>query len=265
MAAALACAAGPPATPAASPAPATPGLVHFTPGTTRYRSASYVHLEQRVGDQTQQSNETRVFFLTASLAEQGERLRVTLTVDSIPRYEAGPTASGVDRIRGVAFTGDLAPDGEIRELASGDSTPRALGELAEGLSHFYPRIPARGVEPGARWTDTTETTSKTGGLPLTVVAVTRHQADTPTGPGPEGVLPIRTLTTYTFSGQGSQGGQEYSVSGEGRRYAVELLGLGGRFLRMTSADTSTFTVSMPALDVSIPGRQTRADTLSILP
>lgn len=264
--AAIGCAGSSRTAPSAAPAPATHGPVTFAPGTARYRSASYVHVEQRVGDQTQQTDEARVFFLTASLVRGGERLRVTLTVDSVSRYQAGgPPATGGAQIRGVTFTGDLGADGEIRGLAGGDSAVGVLTELRDELAHLYPRIPPGGVEAGSRWTDTTETTSKTGGLPLLVVAVSHHEAGAPTDSAPEAPLAIRTLTTYTYAGQGSRGGQAYSVTGEGRRHAVELLGPGGQFLGMTSADTSTFAVSMPALDVSIPGRRTHADTLSLLP
>lgn len=264
-AAALACASGPGATPAAIPAEASLGPVRIAPGTARYRSASYTHLEQQVSGQPQQTDEARVFFLTANLTSQGADLRVTLTVDSVARYDTGPASSGIERVRGVPFTGNLGPDGEIHGLTGGDSTIRAVAELADGLSHLYPRLPPGGLEPGAQWTDTTKTTSPTGGLPLTVVAVSQHQADPPTGSGPDRAIPIRIVTRYTFSGQGSQGGQVYWVNGEGRRYTVELLGLGGLFQWMVSADTSTFTVSLPALDVTIPGRQTRTDTLSLLP
>ncbi len=265
--AASACAAAASRTaPSAAPAPPTRGPVTFSPGTAHYRSASYVHVEQRVGDQTQQSDEARVYYLTASLVRQAEHLRATLTVDSVSRYQAGgPSAPGAQQIRGVAFAGELGPDGEIRELAGGDSAVRSLAEMREELSHLYPRIPPGGVAAGTRWTDTTETTSKTGGLPLAVVAISQHEAGAATDSGTEGGLALRTSTTYTYSGQGSQGGQVYSVTGDGRRHTVELLGPGGRFLGMISADTSTFAVSMPALDVSIPGRQTRADTLSLLP
>jgi hypothetical protein len=237
----------------------------MAPGTAHYRSASYVHLEQQVSGQPQQSDEVRVFFITANLRPRGEALGVTLTVDSIGRYEAGPASPRTEQIRGVTFTGTLAPNGEIQGLAGGDSTIRAVAELADGLSHLYPRIPSRGVEPGAQWTDTTQTISRTGGLPLTVVQVSQHRADPPTGTGPAGAIPIHTETSYTFSGQGSQGGQAFSVNGQGRRHTMELLGLGGLFRGLTLADTSTFTVSLPALDVTIPGRQTRADTLSLLP
>lgn len=264
-AAALACAARPRVTPAALPVAAPPGPVRIAPGTARYGSASYTHLEQQVSGQPQRSDEARVLYLTANLTPRGGALAVALTVDSIGRYDVGPTSPRTEQIRGITFAGTLAPTGEIQGLAGGDSTIPAVAEMAEGLSHLYPRIPAGGLEPGARWTDTTETTADTGGLPLTVVQVSQHQAQAPAGTGPSAAIPIHTETRYTFSGHGSQGGQAYSVNGEGRRHTVELLGVGGLFHGLTLADTSTFTVSLPALDITIPGRQTRADTLSLLP
>jgi hypothetical protein len=239
--------------------------VRIAPGTAHYRTASYTHLEQQVSGQPQQSDAARVFYFTATLTSQGEALGVTLTVDSVGRYDVGPASPRPEQIRGATFSGVLAPNGEIQRLSGGDSTVRAVAELADGLSHLYPRIPSRGVEPGARWTDTTQTVSRTGGLPLTVVEISQHRAEPATGAGPAEAIPIRTETTYTFSGQGSQGGQTYSVNGEGRRHTLELLGLGGLFRGLTLADTSTFTVSLPALDVTIPGRQTRTDTLTLLP
>lgn len=263
-----ACAAPPRAAHAPSPAPASAaaGPVSFAPGTARYRRASYLYVEQQVGGQTQRIDEALVYFVSATLAREGDRLAVSLTVDSVPRYDTGgPAAGGAGRARGARFVGQLAPNGEIPVLSGGDSTIKLLEQLADDLPHFYPRIPSAGVEPLARWTDTTETTSQTGGLPLTMVAVSHHEAGIPADSGAEPALPIRTLTTYSFSGSGSQGGQAYAVQGEGRRYTVERLSLGGRFLGMIAADTSSYTISLRGLDVSIPGRQTRVDTLFIIP
>jgi len=250
----------------ASPGPAAASPVVYAPGTARYRRASHLYVEQEVGGQTQHINEVLVYFVSATLARQGDRMTLSLTVDSVPRYEAGGPASGLaERARGASFTGDLAPNGEIISLGGGDSSNKLVQQLAEDFRTFYPRVPSTGVEPGSRWTDTTETTSRSGGLPLTVVAVSRHEALMPADSGAERALPIRTFTTYSFSGSGSQGGQAYSVEGEGRRLTTKRLSVVGRYLGMVAADTSSYTISLRGLDVSIPGRQTRADTLSIIP
>jgi hypothetical protein len=261
-----ACAAPVNTPPSPSPGPVAAAPVTYAPGTARYRRASHLSVQQGVGGQTQHINEVLVYFVSATLARQGDRMTLSLTVDSVPRYEAnGPATDLAARARGATFTGEFAPTGVITGLRGGDSSNKLVQQLAEELPNFYPRISSTGVEPLSRWTDTTETTSRSGGLPLTVVAVSQHEAEMPADSGAASVLPIRTLTTYSFSGSGSQGGQAYSVQGEGRRHTIKRLSLGGRFLGMTAADTSSYTISLRGLDVSIPARQTRADTLSIIP
>lgn len=260
----VACAA--PGTPGAAPLVPATGPIAYAPGTIRYRHASYRHVEQQAGGQARGIDEVLVYFLSAELVRQGDRMTVSLTVDSVPRYQtAGPAAGLAERARGATFTGVVAPNGEITNVSGGDSTNKLLQQLAEELTNLYPRTPASGAEPRAQWSDTTQTTSKSGGLPLAVVAVSRHEAGTPPDSGADRVLPIRTLTTYSFSGSGAQGGKAYSVQGEGRRHTVERLSLDGRYLGMTSADTSTYTISLRGLEGSLPGRQTRADTLSVIP
>lgn len=247
-------------------APAATGPVTFAPGATSYRRASYSQVEQQVGGQTQRISVALVYFVSATLTRDGDRTTASLTVDSVPLYESdGPAAAFAERARGAKFTGDLAPNGAITGLSGADSANKLVQQLTEDMRSFYPRIPPAGVAPGARWSDTTETTSKSGGPPLTILAISQHEAGVPADSGALRALPIRTLTSYTFSGSGAQGGQAYSVQGEGRRCTLERLGAGGRFLGMVSADTSTYTISLHGLDVSIPGRQTRADTLSIVP
>ena len=48
------------------------------------------------------------------------------------------------------------------------------------------------------------------------------------------------------------------------RRTLELLGVGGRFLGLTAADTSSYTIALQAADLSIPAHQTRADTVSVV-
>lgn len=262
------CAARPAVPPAAPPAPAATGPVTFAPGTARYRRASHLYIEQEVGGQTQRLTQTLVYYVSAKLSRAGDHLSASLTVDSVPLYQSdGPGAELAERARGAVFTGRLAPDGEITALrgADADSTNKLVQQLAEDLRSFYPRIPPAGVAPEASWSDTTETTSRTGGLPLTMVALSQHRAGVPADAGPRRALPIRTFTTYAFSGTGSQGGQAYSVHGEGRRHTLQRVSVTGQFLGMVAADTSTYTISLRGVDVSMPGRQSRADTLAVIP
>jgi hypothetical protein len=261
----VACAGGSAAKPPPGPGPTPARAVTYAPGVARYRSASYRHIERRLGDQNQSSDVVLVACVTATLTPDSGGLRVTFTVDSVPQYTGGaPGGPGGGAARGATFSGTLAPDGRIATLVGADSSLRLLVQLGEQLQHFYPRIPAGGITPGMRWTDTTRTTSIGSGVPLTMLAVSDHLVATPIDTLGTRALPIETRTTYSFTGTGSQGGEPFSVQGAGQRHTAELMSLAGRYLGLTAADTSSYTIALKAADLTIPAHQTRADTVSVL-
>jgi hypothetical protein len=260
-----ACAAGSAATPRAGLAPARVRQVTYAPGVTAYRSASHQHIDRRLGSQTQSTDAVLVAYLTATLAPDTVGLQVTFVVDSVPDYVTGaPGATGADAARGTTFSGMLAPDGRIVTFVGGDSTVPLLARLGAQLRDFYPRIPVGGIAPGMHWTDTTQTTSSGSGVPLTMTAMSAHVVAAPLDTLGTRALPIDTRTTYTFTGTGSQGGAPFSVQGSGQRHTVELMDFTGRFLGLTAADTSSYTIALKAADLSIPAQQTRVDTVSVL-
>jgi hypothetical protein len=260
-----ACASGAGAKAPAGPAPAPARPVTYAAGVARYRSASYQHVERRLGDQNQSSDVVLVTYITATLAPDSGGLRATFTVDSVPQYAGrAPGGPGGAAARGATFSGTLSPDGRIATLAGADSSVRLLVRLGEQLQRFYPRISAAGITPGMRWTDTTRTTNIGSGVPLTLLAVSDHLVATPIDTMGTRALPIETHTTYSFTGTGSQGGEPFSVQGAGQRHTAELISLAGRYLGLIAADTSSYTIALKAADLTIPAHQTRADTVSVL-
>jgi hypothetical protein len=261
-----ACAGSSAAHPPAGPAPTSARAVAYTPGVARYRSVSYQHIEQRLGDQNQSSDGVLIAYVTATLVPDSGGLRATFAVDSVPQYAGGaPGTTGGSAARGATFSGMLAPDGRIATLVGADSSVRLLVQLAERLQHFYPRISAAGIAPGMHWTDTTRMTSVGSGVPLTLLAVSEHVVATPMDTLDTRALPIETRTTYNFAGTGSQGGETFSVRGAGQRHTTELISLAGRYLGLTAADTSSYNIALKAANLTIPAQQTRADTVSVLP
>ncbi|GBD31983.1 hypothetical protein HRbin33_00945 [bacterium HR33] len=245
-----------------------PPRVRFVPDTARYRVASHLRVEQELGNQPQVSRLSLVYLLSVALApgsSPGE-LKAEITVDSVARYEGvGAVSQASERARGLRFTGILLPTGELRDLQGANSADPLLGEIVRDVREFFPRLPAAGVASGDSWTDTTEQEITSGDVPLTMHSVAAHlvgeRIEEAAGP----VLPIRTLTRYTFSGAGRQGGQEFSVEGSGRRHTIEYLSLEGRYRGLVAADTSEFTIAVAATGLTIPGRQFRADTVKALP
>ena len=210
--------------PAAAPAPAPANAVTYAPGVTRYRSASHQHVERRLGSQDQSNDAALVAYVSATVATGGAGLQVTFTVDSVPTYVTGLPG---------ATGADAARGATFSGTLARDGTIAALA--GEG-----------------------------GGVPLTPTAVSQHVVAAPRDTLGTRALPIETRTTYTFTGTGSQGGEPFSVQGTGQRHTTELLDVGGRFLGLTAADTSSYTIALKAADLSIPAHETRADTVSVI-
>jgi len=234
-------------------------------GVSRYRASAYTEVEQQVGSQAQRTTHTVRFQLTASLEPSGRRLRATFTVDSLATV-GGPDAAAPDAnlLPPARFAADLELDGRLSDLHSEDPAHPRIEPLADQISQLYPRIPERGLRPGDTWSDTTQTTTTGKGLPLHFVVISHHEVPVPTG-GSSDTLVIRTVSSYRYSGSGTQSGQVYTVQGEGRRHAVRRLTMGGRLVDLRAADTSSFSIAIPALETSLPGRQIRADTVVLIP
>lgn len=264
---ALACAGtGGTPSPGARPPGGNPAPVRLATDTAHYRVASYLAFEQEVNGQTRLSGTETVYYLTVRLTRGVDRVRATLVLDSIPRYTGSGAvdSAGAAAARGTVFQGSLSPTGEMSDLASGDSTVRFVRELAAELRDFFPRILATGVLPGQRWVDTTERQTSSSGVPLALRFIGEHEVGEPITYLDRLAIPIRSRIDYTLSGTGSQGGQEFRVEGTGRGLVTEYLGLDGRFLGLASADSSTFTIDLPAVGTRMPGRQTRADTVTVV-
>jgi hypothetical protein len=225
-----------------------------------------VHVEQRLAGQQRQSDAALVSFLTATLEPRDSALLVTFRIDSVPEYVTGvPGLATTTQADGITYQGTLAPDGTIHALTGRDSTVRLPTELGEQLRRFYPRIPLGGISSGQRWTDTLHTSAVGSGVPVSMTAVSEHVVAPPVTVLATQALPIRTSTVYTLTGNGTQAGQPFTVQGTGQRHTVELVGLDGTFLGLVAADTSWFTLAIEGSGLSIPGQQTRADTVSVVP
>jgi hypothetical protein len=239
----------------------------LAPGSTRYQVRSRLSVEQEVGGRIQESRLDLAYFLTVELAADAPgAMSASLALDSVTRF-AGDAATATDfrRAHGARFSGRLSPTGDLLEFSGGDPTVLFLRELTDELRQFFPRLPPGGAAPGATWVDTTEQRSISSGIPLSIRQVTQHDVGAAETRGGVLALPIRRRTTYTFAGTGAQGGQEFQVAGSGRRTTVQFLSTQGRYLGLVGADTSTFTITLGVAGLEIPGRQVRADTVTVVP
>ncbi|HWP36465.1 MAG TPA: hypothetical protein VNL18_02815 [Gemmatimonadales bacterium] len=267
LAASVVLACGAPSPPAPVQPPTREVRAVLAPGAARYQVRSHLYVEQDVGGRIQESRLDLAYFVSADLAsDTAGAMIASLVLDSVTRFEGNAaTATDFRRAHGSRFSGRLSPTGDLAELSGGDSTVRFLRELTDELRLFFPRLPPGGASPGTTWVDTTEQRSTSSGIPLSIRQITEHRVGDPEAREGALTFPIRRRTTYTFGGTGTQGGQEFQVAGSGRRSTVEFLSVEGRYLGLVTADTSTFTITLGVASLEIPGRQTRADTVSVVP
>lgn len=261
-----ACGGGAQSTVEATPTPdALPNVVRYAPANLRYRARQHRHVEQEFNGQVTANDQVTTFVLSVDLVADEGGLEATLVLDSIDvTGSANATPQEIEAVRGTRFSGMLGPDGRFAEFTGGDTTQPYLRQVAREFEEFFPRIPADGVAPGRVWSDTTNTEVDASGITLEISSVNQHEALEWTEYAGERALKIHTVTSYTVSGSGQQGGQELELTGAGRRYVDQFLSADGRYLGSIVADTAEVDVLVVAAGILVPVKQHGADTLTVV-
>jgi hypothetical protein len=239
--------------------------VRYATGTNRYRVVSHAHQEQQIEGNRQEGNFLVEYLVTVTLTpDTGQKLRFSLTIDSL-RAEGGLiNATDITRARGAQLTGDLGTDGQMTALAGDSLLTSQLQTIASAIRQFLPRIPPRGAQPGQHWSDTIET--RTVGSPaLSLHSVNDRRVGEWSELGGHRTLPIEVTSTYTVTGTGQQMGQDFSLNGSGQRITRQSLSAEGRYLGATSRDSSAVTISLTSMGMAFPSLQLRSDTVSVVP
>ncbi len=254
---------GPAAT--ADVAPVDP-VVTYQPAQASYYGTTRGHVEQEVNGQVTKNDFRLRYALTVQVDSADTSLAATMTIDSVPEISgAGFAPEQADQLKGASFTATLLPTGELAGFPEKATTAGGqLGDMVTRmLQEFFPKLPEGGAKPGIRWEDTLEASSSVGGVDITRKSVRQHEIVEWTTHAGQRALHIVTLSTYDLTGVGSQFGQDFTLSGQGRQHVHQYLGEHGRYLGRIMADTSDSMVDVD-VGITIPIRQTRTDTLSII-
>jgi hypothetical protein len=246
----------------ADPTPEAPEHFVYGPFDVTYRIASHTFQEQEFGGQANTNDYAMHWYL--SIVHQPPTL--TLTLDSVPQITGtnpGLSTSDLDSSVGAEFSGTFTPNGAISGFTGGNESNAFLQQLSQSLERFLPRIPDGGAAAGQMWTDTLETTTRSGGLEIEIQLITESQAGSWVEHSGARSLEVSTVTSYSLSGGGNQMGSEIDLSGTGIRHGLIYLGSDGRFLGGSSADTANMTATVAAMGAIIPIFQTRHDTVSV--
>lgn len=261
--------AAPPPAPPPSPSP-TQGL-RLGPSALRYVMAQTIHVEQELpttGPQTLDYG-LRVFFaVTINGPADSAGYPTTVTIDSIvgdSGTSLPPMTVNVSAAKGLTYSGRLQPRGEFRSTTVSDSvTSLALSPILGAFKNFFPRLPPGGATLAATWTDTTTENNRAAGN-VTITSINRSNAVRWEDRNKTRSLRIEVISDYTINGTGQTMGQQYDLSGTGRRNGIDYVAADGRFLGGESQDTTNMTISLPVQGITIPRKQMSKSTVTVLP
>jgi hypothetical protein len=255
--------------PRGTPAPApTVRPVMLQPTTGHYRVASHARIRQELQGRVQETSLELVYFATVVTGrDTAQRLRATVRIDSVEADSAG-MLNATDRARavGAEFSATVLDDGRLAlEHGSDSLLAGRLRQIATGFWQAFPRIPATGILPGERWTDTTEVVTRSTDADITIHSI-NHRESLP-WMDQQGLrtIPVRVESGYTLEGTGQQLGQPFDLNGRGARSTLQHIAHDGRYLGAEVRDSANIEVVLTQMGLTIPGAQVRHDTLSLLP
>lgn len=260
------------AQPASRPSapPRVPDLLRYGPSVARYLVRRELHIQQGLGEPAQTHDLGTRTFLTLVISGPADSIGypTTFTIDSVVGDSgiAAPFKESLDRAKRLVFSGRLAPGGEFRNAAPSDSVAaQALAQLLGGFRDFLPRIPRRGLELGATWTDTLERTQKRGGLEVTIHLVARGRAMAWEDHAGTRALRVESAGTYTLTGTGESAEQRVEVGGQGAGTTTAYLAADGRFSGAEARDSAALTFRFLNEGVTRDVIQVSRTTITLVP
>lgn len=239
----------------------------YQPFGANYRGVSLGRTTQYFDERPTETDFGLEYFISTDVAFAGEGLAATFVLDSVLLFAGatgGISVAQVDSARATTFRASMARDGRLTDFVGGELSGGLARELADRvLRPFFPIIPEQGAESGAVWADSVETQVVVNGLDNNIRLLSEHSAIAWTLHAGERALHIFTVSSYTFSGSGTQSGRSFTINGNGRRHIHSYLSESGRYLGLVSADTSDGEAHITDMEMIIPIHQTRLDSLSI--
>lgn len=262
--------ANPAAPPPAPPPSSTTQGLRLGPSALRYVMAQAIHVEQELPTGPQNLDYgLRVFFaVTINGPADSVGYPTTVTIDSITADSGTtlpPMSINLSAAKGLTYTGRLQPKGEFQSTTVSDSAASlALSPIVGAFKNFFPRLPGGGATLGATWADTSEETNRAAGT-VTITSINRSNAVRWEDRNKTRSLRIEVVSDFTLKGGGQQMGQQYDISGTGRRNGVDFVAVDGRYLGGESLDSTTMTISLPVQGLTIPRKQVSRSTVTVLP
>jgi hypothetical protein len=231
-------------------------------GITRYafsRHDSVVATMPSGEEQVQVLARTAFLTLTWIAADSGTRF--TTTIDSVVA-DSGlvlPTIV-LDSARGTRWTALRPPLGGLTGVSSSRSS--LLGDqVRDQLALLFPRLPADGVRPGARWTDSTQAPARVSAFEAEETSLTSSEAGQLL---PSGAVPIQVTATRSATGEATQFGQPITIKATGSDTLSYQFGGDGRILEVAGRRWTSLVVELSAIGQSVPAQEVSSLHMTLL-
>ena len=170
----------------------------------------------------------------------------------------------LDSAAGVVWTGQMRANGTLAELTA--DRPSSVADLVRSqVQQLFPPLPPNGVQAGAQWTDSLDTTMRLTGFDAQALTEAVSSAGSVVQDSGRRVLPITTIRTAAVKGEGTQFGQAMKVEGTAHDTATTRLGLDGRMLESVGSGQSDFTITVESVGQAVPVKQRSRYRVTLLP
>ena len=188
-------------------------------------------------------------YLTISWIASDSGTKLTTTVDSVVADSgtALPFAV-VDSARGTRLTALRPPGGGLTGLST--SRTSLLGDqIRDQLALLFPRLPADGAHPGARWDDSTQAPARVSAFEANESFHFANQAGEVDGGG---ALAIQALVSRAATGEATQFGQPITLKASGTDTLNYRLSGDGRVLEAGGSRWTSLVVELASIGQTVP-------------
>lgn len=240
-------------TPPPAPPPPKPPPPSFTPITLRERWDATIELRRsdsvivnlpNGGTQLQQFSRVGWFSLTV-----GPQSVVRVRLDSLQLFNEGQPMPAGD-VTGATWLGQML--GTRVNWVSAPPSEMLFQDMGNDVRSFFPRLPAGGVIPGLRWTDTTSRKATVDVFTGDEEGITQWSSDSMTTHGGVEAMPISAQEEFEQAGKGHQNGMEMSMTAQGRRMVWYYLSRDGRVDDLQMRDSVAVLISIPSSGQLVP-------------
>lgn len=199
-----------------------PGLAYGLPNppTATYVSGDTVHMDFDVQGQSMQARVMSMSTFGATFARAADGIEVTMTVEDLNARmsnPAGPPASADEEdIEGpLVFTLDRKGEATVVSEPKVNQAGQQFFQPLLLAKTFFPRLPGRGMEPGASWTDTIRAEGPQGEGQVSLTSVITYTIVGDTTVEGSSMVRIDMEGTNESSASGVIAGMDFSQSASG--------------------------------------------------